>query len=53
MVNTLYWLMFGAVVVYLYILVAREHSRRNRIRRMRRLRERRAWLDSQKPQRWQ
>lgn len=51
--TTLYWLMFGAVVVYLYILVARERARRDRIRRLRRLRERRAWLDAQPPQRWQ
>ena len=52
MVSTLYWLLFGAVVVYLYVLVARERARRERIRRLRARRLRRAWLDAQPPQRW-
>ena len=48
-----YWFAFGAVVVYLLRLVAREVDRRKRLRVMRERRLRRRYLDSLEPKRWQ
>ena len=48
-----YWLAFGAVAVYLLLLVGREMERRARIRRLRERRLRRRYLDSLEPKRWQ
>ena len=53
MVTAIYWLLFLAVVVYLFIYVGAERARRARIRRLREFRERRAWRDSQIPKRWE
>jgi len=53
MVTTLYWLLFGAAVVYLYYLVACERARRARIRRMRDQRLRRRYREQHHPARWQ
>jgi hypothetical protein len=47
-----YWTVFGAVAVYLLLLVMREADRRARVRRMRERRLRRNTLNQLEPRRW-
>lgn len=48
----IYWTVFGAIAVYLLLLIMREADRRARVRRMRERRLRRDTLNAAEPRRW-